>query len=226
MSILSDRQIRDLCLPPTCRLSRGPGSYYELSNLTQAQIDEKNRGIGELDSRYLTVKPQGIKDPVLEAAIADFKPMIEPFEPKQVREVERNGTEAEHLLLRTYGEEALLSKLGQGVTGIRVDPLLGLQIRHRVISYGLSSYGYDGRCANQFKVFTNVYSAVVDPKNFTDDNYVDMQAGEDGSINIPPNSFALARSLGVLPHPARYPGGVPWQVHVRTNRHCGQRDAA
>lgn len=61
-----------------------------------------------------------------------------------------------------------------------------------VISYGLSSFGYDLRCADEWKVFTNVMSAVVDPKAFDERSFVDIQANE---IIIPPNSFALARSL-------------------------------
>jgi len=71
----------------------------------------------------------------------------------------------------------------------------GLVRRHGdnpVISYGLSSYGYDLRVADEFKVFTNVYSAVVDPKAFDDRAFVDVQAD---SCLVPPNSFALARSV-------------------------------
>ncbi|MDQ7011222.1 MAG: dCTP deaminase [Mariprofundaceae bacterium] len=62
----------------------------------------------------------------------------------------------------------------------------------RIISYGTSSYGYDVRCASEFKIFTNINSAIVDPKNFDDDSFVDVQS--DVCI-IPPNSFALARTV-------------------------------
>lgn len=65
----------------------------------------------------------------------------------------------------------------------------------KIVSYGTSSYGYDIRCSREFKVFTNVHSAVVDPKNFDDRSFVDM---EGDSCVIPPNSFALARSLEYL----------------------------
>ena len=61
-----------------------------------------------------------------------------------------------------------------------------------VISFGLSSYGYDMRVADEFKVFTNVFSAIVDPKNFTNQSFVDMKGD---TCTIPPNSFALARSF-------------------------------
>lgn len=62
----------------------------------------------------------------------------------------------------------------------------------KIVSYGLSSYGYDLRVAREFKVFTNLYSTVVDPKAFSEDAFVDVVADE---CIIPPNSFALARSV-------------------------------
>ena len=65
-------------------------------------------------------------------------------------------------------------------------------VSHKIISYGTSSYGYDIRCAPEFKVFTNIHSTVVDPKNFDEKSFVDMHG--DYCI-IPPNSFALARTV-------------------------------
>ena len=62
----------------------------------------------------------------------------------------------------------------------------------KIVSYGTSSYGYDVRCANEFKVFTNIHSAVVDPKNFDSKSFVSI---ESDSCIIPPNSFALARTV-------------------------------
>ena len=62
----------------------------------------------------------------------------------------------------------------------------------KVVSYGTSSYGYDVRCADEFKLFTNVYSAIVDPKKFDDKSFVDMKGDY---VIIPPNSFALARTV-------------------------------
>ncbi len=60
------------------------------------------------------------------------------------------------------------------------------------ISYGLSSYGYDLRVSNQFKIFTNIHGAVVDPKNFADQSFLDF---EGDVCTVPPNSFALASSV-------------------------------
>jgi len=73
-----------------------------------------------------------------------------------------------------------------------IEPFADRQVRKGVISYGVSSYGYDMRIADEFKIFTNVNNTVVDPKNFDDKNYVDFK-GE--TCIIPPNSFALARSV-------------------------------
>jgi dCTP deaminase len=76
---------------------------------------------------------------------------------------------------------------------VRIQPLKHLHNAYgKVISYGLSSYGYDVRCANEFKIFTNVNSCVIDPKDFHDDCFVDFTG--DVCI-IPPNSFVLARTV-------------------------------
>jgi deoxycytidine triphosphate deaminase len=64
---------------------------------------------------------------------------------------------------------------------------------HKIVSYGTSSYGYDIRCADEFKLFTNLNTTIVDPKNFDEKNFVDV-SGE-GYCIIPPNSFALARTV-------------------------------
>jgi len=77
-----------------------------------------------------------------------------------------------------------------------IEPFEPEQIRtdggERLISFGTSSYGYDIRCASEFKIFTNINSAIVDPKNFDANSFVDIQS--DICI-VPPNSFALARTV-------------------------------
>ncbi|MCP4395452.1 MAG: dCTP deaminase [Alphaproteobacteria bacterium] len=73
-----------------------------------------------------------------------------------------------------------------------ISPFVESQKRDGVISYGVSSYGYDARCSNEFKVFTNIDSAIVDPKEFSDHSFVERDT--DVCI-IPPNSFALARTV-------------------------------
>ena len=73
-----------------------------------------------------------------------------------------------------------------------IEPFADNQVHDGVISYGVSSYGYDIRVANEFKIFTNVYSVIVDPKDFMSESMVDFKG--DVCI-IPPNSFALARTV-------------------------------
>ena len=73
-----------------------------------------------------------------------------------------------------------------------IEPFVDHQVRHDVISYGVSSYGYDIRVTDEFKIFTNVHSAVVDPKNFNPNSFIDYK-GE--VCVIPPNSFVLARTI-------------------------------
>ena len=78
-----------------------------------------------------------------------------------------------------------------------IEPFAEAQVRQapdgrRAISHGVSSYGYDLRVSDEFKVFTNVFNTVVDPKAFDDKSFVDMKT--DVCI-VPPNSFALARSI-------------------------------
>jgi len=105
-----------------------------------------------------------------------------------------------------------------------IEPFVEAQRRDGCISYGLSSYGYDARVAPEFKIFTNVDSAVVDPKDFAANSFVDRET--DVCI-IPPNSFALARRVPV-PVPAgertvrdelRRPRR---QIYGATGRHAAQ----
>ncbi len=79
-----------------------------------------------------------------------------------------------------------------------IEPFTDSQVRHvdaqgrKVISYGVSSYGYDMRVAAEFKIFTNVLSAIVDPKEFDPRSFVEFHGD---TCIVPPNSFALARSV-------------------------------
>jgi dCTP deaminase len=73
-----------------------------------------------------------------------------------------------------------------------INPFSEKQVRQGVVSYGLSSYGYDLRVADEFKIFTNVNSSIVDPKKFDEKSFVTINS--DVCI-VPPNSFALARSI-------------------------------
>ena len=101
-----------------------------------------------------------------------------------------------------------------------IEPYAENQVRfdengEKLISYGVSSYGYDVRCAREFKVFTNVHSAIVDPKNFDDKSFIDIES--DVCI-IPPNSFALARTIEyVTPLEPEWEGHVTLEFSNTTN---------
>ena len=73
-----------------------------------------------------------------------------------------------------------------------IEPFADEQNKNGVISYGVSSYGYDARVSDEFKVFTNVNNALVDPKNFSEASFIERKAD---SCIIPPNSFVLARTV-------------------------------
>ena len=79
-----------------------------------------------------------------------------------------------------------------------IEPFVDDQMRAGVVSYGVSSYGYDVRVGREFKVFTNVYNTVVDPKAFDPRSFVDV---EGDFCLIPPNSFALAETVEYLEIP-------------------------
>lgn len=104
-----------------------------------------------------------------------FNPMIAPYERDQVR----------YRTLTAPGADGMI--LGANKLSTPTGPA-----QEKIISYGTSSYGYDVRCADEFKIFTNVHSTVVDPKNFDPKSFVDFKG--DRCI-IPPNSFALARTV-------------------------------
>lgn len=96
-----------------------------------------------------------------------------------------------------------------------IKPFVEAQERNGVISYGLSSYGYDIRVGNEFKIFTNINSTVVDPKNFDHNSLIDFK----GDICIiPPNSFALARSMEYFKMPRNVTGIV---LGKSTYARCG-----
>jgi dCTP deaminase len=91
---------------------------------------------------------------------------------------------------RMSAEHGLIYPFSERVTSVGT----GINCR-KVISYGLSSYGYDIRVGNNFKVFTNVFTAVVDPKEFDARAFVDFSVADGYKCTIPPNSFALAQSV-------------------------------
>ena len=91
----------------------------------------------------------------------------------------------------------------------------------RIVSYGTSSYGYDIRCADEFKLFTNINSTIVDPKEFDENNFVDIKGD---SVIIPPKQFRPRAHRRVLPHPSKRAHDLSRQKHLRTLRYPRERD--
>ena len=97
-----------------------------------------------------------------------------------------------------------------------IEPFVDGQVREGVISYGLSSYGYDIRISDEFKIFTNVHSAVVDPKHFNPKSFVDFRG--DVCV-IPPNSFVLAQTVEYFRIPRQVITPVSY-THLHRRGHC------
>ena len=76
-----------------------------------------------------------------------------------------------------------------------VEQLVRKTENEKVLSYGLSSYGYDVRVSNEFKVFTNINNSVIDPKDFSNDNFITKVVKDNDCLILPPNSFALANTI-------------------------------
>ena len=92
----------------------------------------------------------------------------------------------------------------------------------KIVSYGTSSYGYDIRCAREFKLFTNINSTIVDPKNFDPNSFVNVEA--DYCV-IPPNSFALARTVEYFRIPRNVLTICLGKIDLCALRHHRQRHA-
>ena len=104
-----------------------------------------------------------------------------------------------------------------------IEPFVESQKRDGVISYGLSSYGYDARIADEFKLFTNIESAIIDPKAFAPHSFVDRKRR---GVHHPAEQLRARPHGRIFPHPARRAGDLPGQVHLCPLRHHRERHAA
>ena len=104
-----------------------------------------------------------------------------------------------------------------------IEPFVEAQRREGCISYGLSSYGYDARVSNHFKIFTNVDSATVDPKDFASNSFVDRN---DRRLHHPAQQLRARAHGRIFPGPARRDGDLPWQVDLRALRDHRERHPA
>jgi len=103
------------------------------------------------------------------------------------REIKHRCTNVEPPMIFPFYEEQVRQRRPMDLLGRVFDP------DEDCISYGLSSYGYDARCVDEYKVFTNVHGTVIDPKHFNDRSFVTKEG--EGYCIIPPNSFALTRTV-------------------------------
>lgn len=178
MSIMSDKWIRRQCEAPQGYMDL-PG-YGKMEMVKNQHGDWISREWGLPSSNYggfpVITYPEGTRP------INYDGPMIEPFAPQQIKM--RGGA----LRSPTPEEEAH----DEATDPMRFEMKSYRTPLEKIISYGTSSYGYDLRCSNKFKIFTNINSTVVDPKNFDEKAFVNFEG--DVCI-IPPNSFALASSV-------------------------------
>ena len=272
MTILSDRQILELCTEHLCIYKvgkligneivyqRGEEKFHGTEAEFEEFVEQQKALFGLVVVR--NAYPPGTIRP-------EFKPMIEPFAGRQVREVTRRLNKmdeelresaewlAHEELAKILGNQlslkifkakrdASLGTVDDNLSDILVELSVPPTYKHlfydgkyfrtvgdffqlayemlvdddnrhtdRIISYGLSSYGYDLRCGNKFKIFTNVNSTVINPKNFDNKSFVDYEG--DVCI-IPPNSFVLAASMERIVMPRDVTGVV---LGKSTYARCG-----
>lgn len=170
MTILSDRQIKALCTRPTHSATVSNWDVREVHAVGSLWVDSAsgdmfNPAVSDIAIRQLNREPH-------------HRPMIEPFVPDQVKTRPR--------FIDYIGVQ-------QAIVENRDHPDMGQsEGTERIISYGLTSYGYDVRLGRKFKIFTNINSTVIDPMNMSDDCYVDFEG--DVCI-IPPHSYALGHTI-------------------------------
>jgi dCTP deaminase len=169
MSIKSDAWIKRMCSAPDGVIFNGYTSIFVHKTDDGKWVTRDNGlAVEHYSGELAPLTPEEKRTWMM-----DKGPMIEPFEPNQVR-------------YRTIDNLQRVHALAPG-SGYANTP-----VQEKIVSYGLSSYGYDVRCADEFKIFTNINSTVIDPKNFDEKSFVDFKG--DVCI-IPPNSFALARTV-------------------------------
>jgi dCTP deaminase len=207
MSILADSEIRQLCTPPNFVVKTNvpsssnnsgnlvhylPSQIKSFSYLTEEEIKFKirmsnstnlgNETLGVVSYRHL-----------FQEEIDQFKPMISPYVTGQVRTQLRNPTANE---LQEWEQARHSGYVPDHFVSDDID--VGLQIKEKIISYGQSSYGYDVRLADEFKIFTNINNALIDPLNMSNQCYVDHKGSY---CIIPPNSYILGRTIETFDMP-------------------------
>lgn len=211
MSIQADRWIKRMSMRPTfvaiqmvAQVQPAVSSVYYppvrqevLVNMTEEEMKaaiERDQAFNVgLEPRpgFVSYRPATPEDLLRH----NWQPMISPFEPSNVRVAERNATKEEELIVLTHPENTFggvleaLQKHRQSIKHVRRDPLLGLQITEKILSYGTSSFGYDVTLQDDFRIFTNVNTGIIDPLNFDEEKCLIPFKGD--VCIIPPNSYIL-----------------------------------
>ena len=195
MTILSDREIRNLCTPPISVITQNGVSSFSL--LTKEEVDAHNPKV-MLDSGLIDTavyKKHFVEwRPITEAELATWKPMISDYQDKLINKRTRLVNNKERECIKSFGyindQSFVIGNDGE------------IRTEEKIISYGQSSYGYDIRSGLEFKIFSNLNASIVDPKNLDAKSYQDVVVEKNGDfVIIPPNSFLLAYSLEYIRMP-------------------------
>lgn len=202
MTIKSDKWIKQQCTPASFMVTEMVAQPQDPRNMlyfppivkeravymTAAEIEQSIGTRQQSNQAYRLADALGIFDyrPLTAEEKAAFVPMISPFEPNNMRYLERQATAAERDIYNTMG-----SKEGTTVardSWRRIDDVQGLILRDKILSYGTSSFGYDVTLQDEFRIFTNINSSIIDPLSFDEKCLVEFKG--DVCI-IPPNSYIL-----------------------------------
>jgi len=224
--ILSDKEIKQLCMQPTFMVTRMVPTYQDPNNDMYFLPHKETRPthMSEEELRKLPT-PNAINgnigllaySPLTDEQKANWPVMISPFVDHQVKTLRRELNAEEKRIWNNANHNSPLYFPEPNIDNFVLnegDPY----IEEKVISYGVSSYGYDLRIAPEFKIFTNINSSIVDPKKFDKKSFVDFEG--DYCI-VPPNSFVLARSLEYFNVPKDVCGIVIGKsTYARTGINC------
>lgn len=196
MTILADREIAKLCVLPEFKINEQ--KYHELEEQTPVPAVH----YPSLQARFNAISKRReelralCREPLTEEDINNFFPMIHPFIAESVREVTGMS------FVKT-GESEVVEDDNQTYKQIDLDVS---KKKRRILSKGLTSYGYDISLSNEFKLFTNLNAVIIDPKRFDDKCLVDAEvlANEHGDryVILPPNSYLLGKTVEYFRMPA------------------------
>lgn len=232
MTILSDNEIKARCLKPMFVVYQGDKDKSDMqmffvNEKVKEFVDAQNMAMfgtasflearGGVPESILSTRWVGYRD-ITEEDLKTWKPLISDFVDGQVKTYRREPTKAEKQLWDSLHDDSSADMmLPDSFINDNIDN--GLEILEKAISHGTSSYGYDLRAGFKYKIFTNVMSAVVDPKNLDSRSFIDVEADKVGEpIIIPPNSFILTHSLERIQMPRDITGIV---LGKSTYARCG-----